>query len=181
MESEVNIVVSPLTPRDKPELMERIQREWAALGQAVGQLSDEQMSLPGTGGWSVKDNLAHLAAWEQFMLLHYLRGRPAHEVMQVDEATMETIDENGLNEILYRRNRDRSVSDVLADFRRSHQQVLAALEQMSYADLMKPRHPDDAEARPVIGWVMGNTYEHYREHRAAIQALIEHNRSDRRQ
>ena len=47
---------------------------------------------------------------------------------------------------------------------------------MSYADLMKPRYPDDPEMCPVIGWVIGNTYEYYREHGPAIRALTELNR-----
>ena len=92
--------------------------------------------------------------------------------MQVDEATFERLDEDGLNALLYERNRDRSVSDVLRDLRRTHQQVLATLEQMTYADLMKPRYTDDPMARPVIGWVIGNTYEHYQEHREAIEAIV---------
>jgi len=48
-----------LLPRDKAELTNRIQREWSALLRAVENLSDEQMTRPGPGGWSAKDNLAH--------------------------------------------------------------------------------------------------------------------------
>jgi len=157
-------------PQDKADLQERIQREWAVLEQVVNQLSEEQMKTPGAGGWSVKDNLAHLTAWEQFMLLYHLHGHPAHEVMRIDAATMDAVDENGLNDILYRRNRDRSVAEVLTDFRRSHQQVVAFLEQLPFADLMQPRYPDDPQARPLINWVIGNTYEHYEEHRLNIRA-----------
>jgi hypothetical protein len=175
MESDTANVGALSNPRNKAELMERIQLEWTAMEQAISHLSDEQMSLPGTGGWSVKDNLAHVTAWEQFMLLSYLQGRPEHEVMQVDEAILRTLDINGLNEVLYQRNKDRPPSAVLAGLRRSHEQVLAALEQMSFANLMKPLYADDPEARLVIGEVIGNTYEHYREHRAAIWAIIEHN------
>jgi len=170
-ENETNEIM-PSVPKDKADLMERIQREWSALTQAMDKLSDEQMSVPGTGSWSIKDNLAHLAAWEQFMLLVHLQGHPSHEAMQVDEATLERLDEDGLNAILYERNRHHSVADVVSDLYRSHEQVWAALEQMTYADLMKPRYADDPEARPVIGWVIGNTYEHYQEHRRAIQAIV---------
>ena len=163
-------------PRDQADLLERIQREWAALEQAIVGLSDEQMSTPGEGGWTIKDHLAHLAAWEQFMLQHYLRGRPAHEVMQVDEATWKTLDENGMNDILYQRSQLCTVSEVLADRRRSHEQVVSTLEQTPFADLMKPHYADDPQARLLIGWVIGNTYEHYLEHRNYLKTLIEQNR-----
>jgi hypothetical protein len=159
-------------PKDKVDLLQRIEREWSALMQAIERLDDEQMSVPGPGGWSVKDNLAHLAAWEQFMLGHHIQGRPAHKAVQLDQATMERLDEDGLNAILHERNRDRSVADVLAGLRRSHQQVLDTLQQMTYGDLMRQRFPDDPEARPVMAWVIGNTYDHYQEHRRIIEALI---------
>jgi hypothetical protein len=160
-------------PQDKTELMQRIQREWAALERAVDGLSDEQMSVPDTGGWSIKDNLAHLAAWEHYMRQCHLRNLPPHEVMGVDKETYEKLDENGLNEILFQRNRHRSVPEILAELRGSHEQTLADLEQMSFADLMKPRYADDPETRPVIIWVTGNTYEHYKEHRAVIEKLAQ--------
>jgi hypothetical protein len=164
-------------PQDSADLLARIQSEWTALNQAIAELNDEQMNTPDAGGWSVKDNLAHLAAWEQFMLQHYLQGHPAHEAMQVDEATWKTLDENGINAILHKRNQARPVSEVLADRRRSHEQVVATLERMPFADLMKPLYPDDPKARPLIGWVIGNTYEHYQEHRATIEAWIEKSQS----
>ena len=41
---------------------------------------------------------------------------------------------------------------------------------MPFADLMRPVYPDDP--RPVLAWVVGNTYEHYREHRLNIQAQL---------
>jgi hypothetical protein len=89
----------------------------------------------------------------------------------VDEATWKMLDENGVNAILHERNKARPASEVLADRRRSHEQVVAALEKMPFADLMKPLF-EDPQARPLIGWVIGNTYEHYLEHRNSIEALI---------
>ncbi len=154
--------------------MVRIAREWAALEEAIANLSAEQMSAPGAGGWSVKDNLAHLTAWEQFMLGCYLQGRPAHEAMGMDEATFRAADEDGLNDITYRRNRDRPVADVVADWRRSHRALVDYLWSVPFDGLMKPLDPDDPEKRPVIGWVIGNTYEHYQEHGANIRALIQY-------
>jgi hypothetical protein len=168
MDGETNLS----TPQNKTDLMERIQREWSALLRTVEKLSDEQMTTPDAGGWSPKDNLAHLTAWEQFMLRYHLQGQPPHQVIQVDEATFERLDTDGLNAILFERNRHRSAEDVLGDLHRSHAQVLAALEHMTIADLMRPRFSDDPETRPVINEVIGNTYEHYQEHRRVIQASV---------
>ena len=163
-------------PQNTAALLERILRDWIALEQTFAGLSEEQMNVPGTGGWSIKDHLAHLAAWEQFMLQHHLQGRPEHEVVQVDEATWKTLDEDGENAILHQRSQARSLVEVLAERRRSHEQVVATLEHTPFADLMKPHYPDDPKARPLIEGVIGNTYEHYQEHRGYIEALIEQNK-----
>jgi hypothetical protein len=160
-------------PGDKAELLRRIDREWSRLEGAFSPLSETQLEILDEGGWSVKDNLAHLAAWEQFMRLYYLGDLPAHEAMQVDQETYERLDEDGLNEIIRKRSQNRLASDVIADLRHSHQQVLADLESLSFDDLREPLDDEDPERRPVIDWVIGNTYEHYREHRLNIEKLIQ--------
>jgi hypothetical protein len=58
-------------PATKAELMARIEREWAVLQALLAQVSEEQMEAPGADGWSVKDQVAHLAAWERHLLLHH--------------------------------------------------------------------------------------------------------------
>ncbi|MDD5370932.1 MAG: ClbS/DfsB family four-helix bundle protein, partial [Anaerolineaceae bacterium] len=158
-------------PRDKAELLARIQREWDALGQAYAGLSDEQMSVPDTGGRSIKDNLAHLTAWESFMRLAYLRGRPTDEAMGIDAVTLNHADEDGINAILFEHNKDRSVADILAELDQSHQAVLADLAGMSFEEIMRQLDPQDPKRRPLINWIIGNTYEHYQEHRASIEKL----------
>jgi hypothetical protein len=163
---------APSLPKDKADLLARIQREWAALMQTIEALTAEQMTIPGTGGWSVKDNLAHLADWEQFMLRCHLQGEPAHEKLQIDKTTFEGLDENGENAVLYERNKDRSAADVFDGLKRSHEQIQAALERIPFADLMKPHYADDPEQRPLMSLVIGNTYDHYQEHRRAIEAIV---------
>ncbi len=171
------MATEPATPdysqpaRSKAELMERIRREWEALERASRGLSEAQMSVPDAGGWSIKDNLAHLAEWHRFLRLYHLRNQPPHEVMGVDEESFEKLGEDGLNDVLFRRNKDRPAAEILAGLRRSYEQVLADVEAMTFDDLMRPRYADDPERRPLIGWVIGNTYEHYMDHGGAIKRL----------
>ena len=158
-------------PMDKAELLRRIEREWNMLEKAFAGLSDQQMNVIDAGGWSIKDNLAHLAAWERFMILYYLHRKPAHEAMGIDENTLKQLDENGVNAVLHQRNKDRKAADVLADLREGHTQVLAELAEMSFEQMMQPFDPDDPQKRPVVVWIAANTYEHYEEHRASIEKI----------
>ena len=96
------------------------------------------MITPDVGGWAPKDNVAHLAAWEQFMLRRYLQGQPPHEAMQIEEATLEHLEEDDINQILFERNRLRHVDDVLQELQQTHAALLGTLEQMTFIDLMRP-------------------------------------------
>lgn len=168
METENN----PGLPQSKADLLNRVEQAWKALQTTLQGLTEAQMTRPDPGGWSIKDNLAHLIAWEEFMRLNHLQGQPPHVVLQIDETQFKQLDENGLNAVLYQRSKDQSVADVLAGLQRSHAQVVADLEQWSYEDLMEPHYADDPEANPLMNWVVGNTYEHYQEHLANIQKAI---------
>ncbi len=62
----------------KVELLKDIQVEHARLDKMLSTLTAEEMIRPGVvGDWSVKDVLAHLAAWEQLLLGWYEAGRHA--------------------------------------------------------------------------------------------------------
>ena len=171
MDSNLNDYSS--LPSDKAELLRRIAHEWATLKRVIDSLSDEQMSVPDEGGWSIKDNLAHLTAWEEFMRLHHLRGLPPHKALDMDEEAYGQGDEDELNAILFQRHQDRTLSEVLDALRSTHEQVIADLEQISPAALMEQHYTDDPEARPLMCWIVYNTCEHYEEHRISIEKLVQ--------
>ena len=152
------------------ELLQRIQHGWDELWMAIDGLTPAQMETPDAGGWSIKDNLAHLTAWERYMLLHYLQGLPAGEAMGLDEATAQShYDE--INAALFARNRGRSLADVTETARATHQDVVEYLAALPFETLTRQMYDDDPERRPVLAWVAGNTSGHYEEHLDAIRAL----------
>ncbi|MCL4302053.1 MAG: maleylpyruvate isomerase N-terminal domain-containing protein [Anaerolineae bacterium] len=164
-------------PPTKTDLLARMAQARAALEQALGQLSEAQLTRPGpAGGWAIKDHLAHLAAWERGIAA-LLQRRPRWPAMGLDEAAISTYDEAGINDLIYQQHKDRSLAEVLADFHEAHRQMLAALDGLSDAELFKPYAYYTGEAagddmRPIIGWIIGNTYEHYAEHQAWIEAML---------
>jgi hypothetical protein len=158
-------------PESKAELDARITREWDALQAAIAGLSEEQLTAPGEGGWSIKDNLYHIAAWEQVLLGAVLGSQTLAQALGVAPETLQSLDEDGENDVLYRRGRELSLPAVLDAARLSHEQVLQALAATPFEALLKPHKPDRPE--PVLDWVVGNTYDHYREHRLYIQRLAQ--------
>ena len=167
----INNATSSL-PRNAADLINRVQHEWSALLHVVENASQEQMCAPGPGGWSVKDVLAHVAEWEQFLLLNQFRDHSPHEALRVNEDMLESPDFDELNAILFERNRDRPVAEVLANLHQTHSQLFAALEQMSDNDLIKPVETvfKDVSLVTVVKWL---TYHHYEEHREMIEAMLD--------
>jgi len=100
------------------------------------------------------------------------RAKGAVELRPIDQ----------INEAFYQRDRDIPLTDVLQSLRSSHHELLAALDRMSEADLFKAytpagRGPDSTGQ--LIDWVIGDSYEHYDEHRATMQRLLGEQESER--
>jgi len=159
-------------PGSATELISAIGREWKLLMDTVAKLDETKMTAPDAGGWSPKDNLAHLAEWMKILMGYHMDRRPAHEVMGVDPAVTEGWDMERINPVLFERNRNRSASDVLDELARVYASLLGKLESMPFEELLKPRHADDPQKRPVLLWVLGDTTEHFAEHRATIERML---------
>jgi hypothetical protein len=159
-------------PKDKPELMSAIEREWKLLMDVAEKLTDAQMSAPDAGGWTPKDNLAHLAEWMKALMGVHLDRRPSHEVLGVSEDVTKGWDMEIINPVLLERNRNRSKQDVMDELNKTYKQLMAKLESMTFAEMMKPRHADDPEKRPLVLWILGDSADHFAEHRETIEKAI---------
>ncbi len=156
----------------KKSLLKTIDREWTALMNVVERLSPQQMTSPDSGGWSPKDNLAHLSAWMKVLTGYHMDGRPSHEVLDLSPEDVKDWDFNIINRLLFERNQNRPTEDVLAELKNVYALTLARLEATPFEELMKPRRADDPAQRPLVLWVMGDTSEHFAEHRATLEKLL---------
>lgn len=165
-------MTEPWMPKDKADLMSAIEREWNLLIDLAASLTDEQMTTPDAGGWSPKDNLAHLAEWMNILMGYHLDKKPAHEVIGVDEDVVKGWDMEVINPVLFNRNKDRSRGEVLSRLKKVYNQLVTKLDALPFTDLLQPRHADDPQKRPVLLWVLGDTTEHFQEHRETIEKGI---------
>jgi hypothetical protein len=159
-------------PKSKTELLTLIEREWSALMDVVERLSPEQMLTPDEGGWSPKDNLAHLSVWMNILLGYHMDQRPAHEVADVTPEVAADWDFQVMNALFFERYRHQPLEQVLDELKMTYEKVHARLESMSFEDLMKPRRADDPEKRPIFNWILGDTSEHFEEHRETIEKML---------
>lgn len=160
-------------PGNKAELISAIKREWKSLMDIVAKLDEQKkMTTPDEGGWSPKDNLAHLGEWMNLMMEHHMDRRPAHEVFGISEEVTKGWDMEVINPVLFARNKDRSTEDVLNDVNQVYKKLLAKLDAISFEDLLKPRDPNDPQKRPLLLWVLGDSSEHFAEHRETIAKML---------
>lgn len=176
-ERDRNVAQSPDYP-GKDALLENIGRHRAELEEVIRSLSNDQLVAAPAGGWSIRDHLAHITAWEQSAIA-LLNRRPRHEGLGVSQATYQGHDVDAVNNEIYSKHSQRPVEDVLAEFRQSFQELLAVLQRMSDEDLRKPYshylpdEPGEETGAPVLEWVAGNTYHHYVEHMEVIRELAD--------
>jgi len=163
-------------PTTKQELLHRIRARHADMEELLSSLEPAQMRAPELdGGWSVKDSLAHIAAWEKVLLDivgKYRRGEtvvlwaPGFEI----DGTNGEEQMNRYNAYLFEQHRERDLADVLDDFRETFMQVVALIESLSDAEIFDANHFPARNGRALITFIVGDTYEHYDEHIGWIRA-----------
>lgn len=150
----------------KLELLEAIQQERAAFEATLAGLTPEQMTAPGVmGEWSVKDLLGHVAMWESRLvtiLYSVERG--------VEPKTLRSSEVDRVNAESYVEQRERPLDRVLSDFHAVHVQLLKRLDALQDRDLSDSKRFPWMEGEPLEKLVAGDTFEHYAEHRPAIEA-----------
>lgn len=166
----------------KAEELRRFDETWLRLTELVGRIDARVFVEPAGDGWSPKDHVAHMTAWEEF-LLALLEKRDRYSSMGAgDLRDMETTDE--INDAVFRSRRNLTAEDVLGAWARTHAKVRSAIDSLSEDDLLRPRsdfEPDGDEGRDgevgeetlldEIGW---NTWAHYEKHIGWLAALIHH-------
>lgn len=162
----------------KVELLADIERTWGALTTALDHLTETQMTtIRDAQGWTVKDHLIHLTAWERSVVF-FLQGQPRHAGLGVDEPIyLKGIDDE-INAVIYQQRKDLPLAESLAQFHRTHAQLLTLLQPLTDNDLNQryshylPNEAREGDGTLAINVIYGNSANHFAEHLAWIEALL---------
>lgn len=165
-------------PQDMADVLARINDAYATLQATLDGWSAAQMTGPtDAAGWTVKDHIAHLAAWERSMVFLF-DGRPRHEGLGVSAALYHRDEIDAINAAIRDRNAGLSLDEARALLDSVHRELLARLDTRTYNDLLKPyshylpAEPGDDDGSPILDRVMGNTANHYAEHLPWMAAIV---------
>jgi hypothetical protein len=115
----------------KDELLRTIRERREAVERIVSERDEAALIAPTLDeGWSIKDTLVHLAAWERRLLNATAAAeRGEDDVWPEPGATI--YDTHRLNDRDFAANRDRRLSDVLAESRQTSADFIAWAETFS--------------------------------------------------
>ncbi len=151
-------------PTAKADIEREMVHAWEALGSAVDSFSDEEITVPGVvDDWSLKDLLGHIAFWADKAatdLGSIASGRPQDVEVPGGE---KAVDE--WNERERRAREGRPLAEVREQWLESFQHAMDAL-----AAFPAERLQENVKGLTVLTRFAGDTYEHYREHLAHLNA-----------
>jgi hypothetical protein len=126
-------------PETADEAIARFRAMRAQLMAALDGLTDALMLETTVDGWSVKDNLAHIAFWDD------LRADEVTRISASFDSVLKMTDEQDdrLNDLAYEFRRDLSLEHARWEFHHSHERLLAALAAATPRGL-DPAHYGDA-------------------------------------
>lgn len=147
----------------------------AELERVVAEAGPGRLELPGAmGGWTLKDAIAHLAAWRWWSSVAQMEAAVRDEeptppwAGDLDEADAEDVDR--INQQFYEAARDRPVLEVLRDSRATFDRLEAALLALPEADLFAADRYPWLKGYPAASLVGGAHL--YEDHLPEIDAFL---------
>jgi len=162
-------------PTNRAQLLQTVGNAHDELERTLALLRNEQMTEALLeGGWSVKDLMSHLTAWEQLTLQRLAVRRDAEKLAEIYSRFGEG-DEglNRLNNDFYEESKDKPLPDVRRDFNLSYSKFMQAVGDLPEEELFEEGHSLIWDGAPLLGLIAGNSYAHYREHAAQVQAIVD--------
>jgi hypothetical protein len=141
---------------ERDAILAGYRASWGGWLATLAEVPPERMAEAGArGDWSVKDLIGHVALWD---------ARIAGQIGQIlANEPRESFDGQALNEASAAANAARSLDDLMAEMRRSHEALTAALGGLA---------TDDLDQLKLCRRAAEVAATHYKEHGAAVRAWL---------
>jgi hypothetical protein len=163
-------MTSSLTREEALAAFDAARREHQAF---LASIPRERMTEPGaTGPWSVKDVIAHVAAWRGRTLAR-LEAAAAGQPEPPPPWPPELEEDDPINAWFYEQHRDDPLDDVLARWDASFDRLRALLAALPDEALFDPAYFPWLEGTALIEAVPGGFLGHFREeHEPVLRAWL---------
>ncbi len=168
--------ITPGHPRDKADLLDRLDTAWADLRATVASIPANHLeTVRDPSGWSVADHLAHVAAWERWKVA-LLRGESRAASLGISEDLYDSDETDAINQVIRSASMGRSTEAALTAAEQTHADLTALVTTFSDEDLRQPygqSMPDQPaiEGDPSLLVLCASTIEHITEHVGWLSAM----------
>jgi uncharacterized protein (TIGR03083 family) len=151
----------------RDELLKRLDDSRAELNAVVAQVPSGRMLEPAlANGWSVKDMLAHLGAWET-------RAESLYRSLSSGKDPEDTItDFNVFNAKTYDANREKPLAEIQQTEQAAFIKLRAVAQTAPEADLFDPARFPWTGGGEFAGIIAANTFDHYAEHLPDLRSWL---------
>ena len=162
-----------IEPETRFSLLVEIQKGRIELEKSLLGFTEQQMFIPGVEpGWSLKDLVLHIIAWEKLMCGWVEDIRDGHTPDRPPPG--ETWgDLDGFNQRIYMENQDIPLETCREMLRNSLQKVLSQISQTPEKELFDGSVFEWTRGEPLWYLVAANTFWHYEEHINSVIAWKE--------
>jgi len=159
-------------PTNKKQLLTAMQSEHEALEKALETLTPEAMTATSrVTKWSIKDVLAHLSAWEDMCLGWYTAGlqgkTPALPAEGFNWAQIPA-----LNKQIMEKHRDRSLEEILKQFRATYRRMLKTVGGIGEADMFTPGRYAWTNKNAMATYFISSSSSHYNWARKEVRKCL---------
>jgi hypothetical protein len=166
-------------PESKTELLERMRagrEEWDGLIAQIPDSARTESAL--AGGWSVKDLIVHVAAYEnwtaaQIRAANEGRAPADSELYGVEEMPPdpEGWDLDRQNAAIYAQYKETPLAEVMSFSRQAFANLVAAVEAVSDADLSRVGAQVWTGDTTLLEIIPGQCYAHYEQHTDELKSI----------
>jgi uncharacterized protein (TIGR03083 family) len=159
------------SPTSKRDLLDRMASDRRVLdGLIAGVPRDRFAESTRWGSWTLKDLVAHIAAYERWTAEQLERPNPSEaEIERTTEQASEGTD--ALNEMIYRQHKDDPLDAVLAESRAAHEALRAAIESLTDEQLAGSAWW--TEGHSLLSAIPSESNAHYYDHVGTLQEAVD--------
>jgi len=154
----------------RADLLAQLRSENEGWEGLLAEIGEDRMDEPGVAGaWSIKDIVAHLAAWRRRTvgrLEAVANGQPE----PTPQWPADLHDDDEINAWFHTRDRNKSVRETLAESRRVFEQLASAIGKLPEDALDDPARFPWMEGTPMTGATLFGHF--HTEHEADMRAYL---------
>lgn len=159
-------------PTTKAELLHRLRQDRLAWDNLIATVPDVMASEPNLpNGQSVKDLMAHVAAYERWTAAQMRAATEGREPTAMELYGREELpgeahgwDEDQINAAIYEQHKDLSLDEARAFAGEAFSDLLAAIEATPEEDFQRPGAQAWVREGNLLAAIPGQTYAHYAMH-----------------